>query len=77
MASTIQVGTIFMKEWPGMPELLGLETERCFGEWSWVTVLDEVALDRKINIAGWNLVFMAKEVKVMVWGGRTSAECDS
>lgn len=67
MPSTIQVGTILMKEWPGMPELLGLETEPCFGEWRLVRV-EGVALDRKIQVAGWNLFFMAAEVNVMFWG---------
>jgi hypothetical protein len=43
--------------------LLGFETEPCFGEWSWVNVLDGVALDRKILVA-----VMATEVKVMFWG---------
>lgn len=46
-----------------MPELLGFETEPCFGEWSWVNVLDGVALDRKMRVA-----VMATEVKVMFWG---------
>lgn len=63
-----------MKEWPGMPELLGLETEPCFGEWSWVNVLDGVALDRKIHVARWNLFFMATEVKVMFWGSVGAAK---
>jgi hypothetical protein len=63
-----------MKEWPGMSELLGLETESCFGEWSLVNVLDGVALDRKIHVAGWNLFFMATEVKVMFWGSVGAAK---
>jgi hypothetical protein len=72
MTSTIQVGTILMKECPGMPELLGLETEPCVGEW--VKVLDEVSLDRKIHVAGWNFFFMATEVKVMFWGALGAAK---
>ena len=74
MASTIQVGTIVMKKWPGMPELLGIETEPCFGEWSMVKVLDGVALDRKIHVAGWNFFFMAAEVNVMFWGSLGAAK---
>jgi hypothetical protein len=74
MPSTIQVGTILMKECPGMPELLGLETEPCFEDGSWVTVLDGVALDRKIHVAGWNFFFMATEVKVMFWGSLGAAK---
>ena len=68
MPSAVQVGTILMKELPGMPQLLGLETEPCFGDWSFVKVLDGFALDRKIHAAGWNFFFMATEVKVMFLG---------
>jgi hypothetical protein len=68
MPSTVQVGTILMKQWPGMTDLLGLESEPCSGEWSRLKVLDGVALDRKIHAAGWNFFFMATEVKVMFFG---------
>jgi hypothetical protein len=68
MPSTVQAGTILMKEWPGMPQLPELETEPCFEDWSLVKVLDGFALDRKIHAAGWNFFFMATEVKVMFFG---------
>ena len=68
MRPTVQVGTILMKEWPRMTELLGLEHEPYSGNWSTVTVLDGFALDRKIHAAGWNFFFMAAEVKVMFFG---------
>ena len=68
MAQTIQVGTILMKEWPGMTQLLNLESEPCSGGWSLLKVLDGFALDRKIHAAGWNFFFMAAEVKVMFLG---------
>jgi hypothetical protein len=68
MRPTVQVGTILMKEWPRMTELLGLENEPYSGNWSTVTVLDGFALDRKIHAAGWNFFFMAEEVKVMFFG---------
>jgi hypothetical protein len=68
MTPTVQVGTILMKEWPRMTELLGLENEPYSGNWSTVTVLDGFALDRKIHAAGWNFFFMAAEVKVLFFG---------
>jgi len=68
MPPTVQVGTILMKEWPGMSQLLGLESEPCSGEWSLLKVLDGFTLDRKIHAAGWNFFFMAAEVKVMFFG---------
>jgi len=68
MSATVQVGSILINEWPGMPQLLGLETEPCSGNWSVVKVQDVFALDRKIHAAGWNFFFMAAEVKVMFLG---------
>jgi hypothetical protein len=32
MLPTVKIGTILMKEWPGIPQLLGLESEPCSGE---------------------------------------------
>jgi len=77
MPSTVQVGTILMKEWPGMPQLLGFETEPGLGEWSVVKVPDASSLDHKIHAAGWNLFFMAAEVKTMFFGSLTAAKVQS
>lgn len=74
MLSTVQVGTILMKEWPGMNQLLGTESEPCSGEWSLLKVLDGFALDRKIHAAGWNFFFMAAEVKGMFVGALGAAK---
>ncbi|MBZ5720123.1 MAG: hypothetical protein LAO03_07055 [Acidobacteriia bacterium] len=68
MATTVQVGTILIKEWPLMSQLLGLESEPYSGDWSLVKALDAVALDHKIHAAGWNFFFMAAEIKVTVFG---------
>ena len=67
MPSTVQAGTILMKGWPGMPQILGLETEPCFEDWTFVTVPDG-PLDRTIHAAGWNFFFMATKVKAMFLG---------
>jgi len=77
MPSTVQVGTILMKEWPGMPQLLGFETEPGLGEWSVVKVPDASSLDRKIHAAGWNFFFMADEVKTMFFGSFSAARVQS
>ncbi len=74
MPPTVQVGTIRMKEWPGMTQLLGLESEPCSGEWSPLKVLDCFVLDRKIHAAGWNFFFLAAEVKVMFLGSLGAAK---
>ncbi len=68
MSTAVQVGTIFIKEWPGMTQLLQLETEPCSENWSLVKTQEGVSLDRKIHAAGWNFLFMAAEVKVMFFG---------
>jgi len=77
MPPTIQVGTILMKDWPGMTQPLGLESEPCSGSWSVLKVLDSFALDRKIHAAGWNFFFMAAEVKVMFFGAVGAAKIES
>jgi len=74
MPSTVQAGTILMREWPGIPQVLELETEPCFGDWSLVKVLDGFALDRKVHAAGWNFFFMATEVKVVFLGSLGAAK---
>jgi hypothetical protein len=65
---TVQVGTILMKEWPGKPQLLGLETEPWSGEWRQLKLLDGFAVDRKIHAAGWNFFFMATQFKATFFG---------
>jgi hypothetical protein len=77
MPSTVRVGTILMKEWPGMPQLIGFETEPGYGEWSMVKVPDAFTLDRKIRAAGWNFFFVAAEVKAMFFGSLTAAKVQS
>jgi len=74
MSSTVQVGSILVKEWPPMAHLLGLESEPCSGEWSLLKVLDTPDLNLKIHAAGWNFFFMAAEVKVMFFGSLGAAK---
>jgi hypothetical protein len=68
MLSTVKVGTILIKQWPGMTRHLGLESEQYSGEWSRLKALDGFALDRKIHAAGGNFFFMATEVKAIFLG---------
>ena len=77
MPSTVQVGAILMKEWPGMPQLVGFGAESGWGEWSMVKVPDAFTLDRKIHAAGWNFFFMAAEVKAMFFGSLGAAKVQS
>jgi hypothetical protein len=77
MLSTVRVGTILIKEWPGVSHLIGFETEPGLGEWSMVKVPDACTLDRKIHAAGWNFFFMAAEVKAMFFGSLRAAKLQS
>jgi hypothetical protein len=77
MPSTVEVGTILMREWPGMPQLIGVETEPVFEQWSMVKVPDTSLLDRKIRAAGWNFFFMATEVKAMFFGSLNATKIQS
>ena len=77
MPSTVQVGTILMKEWLGMPQFIGFETESGLGEWGMVKAPDAFTLDRKIHAAGWNFFFMAAEVKAMFFGSLRAAKVQS
>jgi hypothetical protein len=74
MTSTVEAGSIVMKEWPQMTQLLNLETEPCSGEWSLLQAMDGYTLDRKIHAAGWNFFFIAAEVRVMFLGSPGAAK---
>ena len=63
-----QVGTILIEDRPLVTRILDLESESYSGNWSVVKAIDGFALDRKIHAAGWNLFFMAEEVKATVFG---------
>ena len=77
MPSTVQVGTILIKELSGMQQLFGFETESCVADWSSVKVLDAFTLNRKIHATGWNFFFTAAEVKTMFFGSSKAAKIRS
>jgi hypothetical protein len=69
MTPSVQVGTILIgEESPRMIQVLALESDPYFENWSVVKALDGFALDRRIHAAGWNFFFLAGEVKVMFFG---------
>jgi hypothetical protein len=77
MPSTVEVGTILMREWPGMPTLIGVETEPLLDGWSAIKAPDTSTLDRKIRAVGWNFFFMATEVKTMFFGSFNATKIQS
>lgn len=66
MAQDVRVGTMLISDWP---KLFGLETKPYTGSWSVVQAFDSFAFDRRVRAAGWNLFFIASEVKVVRFGG--------
>jgi hypothetical protein len=65
MPQEVHVGTILMAQWP---VIFDLESETYSGQWTVVGGLDGFALNRKIRAAGWNLFFIASQVKAMFFG---------
>ena len=68
MTASVQVGTILMENRPVMAQSLDLESVPYSANWGVFTALDGLAINRKIQAAGWNFFFMAAEVKVMFFG---------
>jgi hypothetical protein len=68
MAQEVHVGTILIRENPVAAQAIGFQSEPYSAQWGVLNALDGLALDDKINVAGWNFFFMAAEVKVMFFG---------
>ncbi len=77
MSTAVQVGTILIREWPGMPQLSGFKAQKSFGDWSTVTLPDGFALDREIHAAGWNFFFMASEVQATFFGSPAASKIEN
>jgi hypothetical protein len=68
MATTVQVGTIFIENRPLIMRPLDLESESYSGTWGVLQSLTSSTLDQKIRGAGWTCFFLAAEVKATVFG---------
>jgi len=68
MPVAVQVGTILLKDWPLMTQLVDLKTKHYSGDWKLVESLDRLGLDRQIRALRWNFFFMEAEVKAMFFG---------
>ena len=72
MKSIVRVGTVLIgEEAPRMAEVLALESEPYFNNWSVVSSLDSRSLDDKIRLARWNFFFLAGEIKARFFGQPT------
>ena len=68
MPSSIQIGSILIKDQPLLTEHLGLESDSYSQNWSVIRGVNGFSLDRKVREAGWNSFFMAPEVQASAFG---------
>jgi hypothetical protein len=77
MPQDVQVGTVLIAEPPSIVRDLGLKSEPCSGNWLALQSIDAFVLDRKIHAAGWNFLFMAKEIKAVFLGAEGNGKLHS
>jgi len=73
MSNEIQAGTTMIQSSPPL-QWLGMESQLYSGSWSALGIFDSSGLDRRVRTAGWNLFFLADELRTVVpaWGGQNS-----
>src|SRR5271169_5931309 len=73
MPNTIQAGTILVKQ-STLLQSLGVGSEIYSENWRSLGILESSGLDQKVRAAGWNLFFMAGELRAVVpaWGGQNT-----
>src|SRR5271165_5673988 len=73
MANQIQSGTMLLHQSAKL-ESLELATESYCQNWRSLGPLESSGLDRKVRAKGWNLFFMAGEIRAVVpaWGGHNT-----
>ena len=73
MPNTIQAGTMLVKQ-STLLQSLGVQSEIYSENWRSLGTLESSGLDRKVRAAGWNLFFMAGELRTVVpaWGGQNT-----
>ncbi len=64
MPNTIQAGTILVKQ-STLLQSLGVESEIYSENWCSLGILESLGLDQKVRAAGWNLFFMAGELRAV------------
>jgi hypothetical protein len=73
MPNQIEAGTMMIQQSVSVHSL-GIESEPYSGGWRSLGTLESSDLDRKVRAAGWNLFFMANELRAVVpaWGGQNT-----
>ena len=68
MATTVQVGTIFIENRPLIMRPLNLQSESYAGTWGVLESFTRSSLDQKVRGAGWTCLSLPGEVKATVFG---------
>jgi hypothetical protein len=73
MPNQIQAGTMILHQ-SAIGETLDIVSESYCRDWRSLGILDSSELDRKVRAKGWNLFFMAGEIRAVVpaWGGHNT-----
>ena len=73
MPNQIQAGTMIVHQSAAWRSL-NVESEPYFQQWSSLGPLESSGLDQKVHAIGWNLFFMAGEIRAVVpaWGGHNT-----
>ena len=73
MPNQIQAGTMILHQ-SAMFDTLDVESEPYVRNWRSLGILESSGLDRKVRAKGWNLFFMAGELRAVVpaWGGNNT-----
>ncbi len=73
MPNQIQPGTMILHQ-SAMFDTLDVESEPYFRNWRSLGIIESSGLDRKVRAKGWNLFFMAGEIRAVVpaWGGHNT-----
>lgn len=73
MANQIQAGTMILHQ-SVMFDALDVESQPYIRNWRSLGILESSGLDRKVRAKGWNLFFMAGELRAVVpaWGGNNT-----
>jgi len=73
MPNQIQAGTMIVHQSAAVRSL-NIESEPYFHQWSSLGPLESSKLDQKVRVMGWNLFFMAGEIRAVVpaWGGHNT-----
>jgi len=73
MPNQIQAGTMLLHQSAALRSL-NVESEPYFQQWSSLGPVESSGLDQKVHAIGWNLFFMAGEIRAVVpaWGGHNT-----